>query len=326
MVRGKTILVTGATGFLGGALIHRLSDEGAYVRALARRPGRDRYIRELPGVEIVMGAITDLDRMRDVSLGCDYVVHTAAALSGSLTAQMPVNETGTRNITIAAAESKLRRLVHVSSIAVYGYGYKDAIISEESSFTESKDSYVYSKRAAEQMLLKTAASSGLRSYSIIRPGMIYGPRSSFWTKKLFRHAKRRPMPWLGTGEGYCFPIYVDDVVDLIVTLLTHPNAHERVFNCAPDPAPTWRAFLQGYQALIDRENWLTIPADLVIALLDTLTLFQKPAFLEFVRYSQTRNTYSMRKADEVLNWKPSVDLIDGIQHCIPYLKDKGLLS
>jgi nucleoside-diphosphate-sugar epimerase len=65
----KTVLVTGATGFLGSTLTRRLAGDGARVRALARHPERDRSLRNIDGVEIIQGDITDENRMRDVIWG-----------------------------------------------------------------------------------------------------------------------------------------------------------------------------------------------------------------------------------------------------------------
>ena len=62
-LEGSTALVTGATGFLGGHLVQRLTKEGVHVRALARRPDRDQHIRDLRNVEIVKGDITDAQGM-----------------------------------------------------------------------------------------------------------------------------------------------------------------------------------------------------------------------------------------------------------------------
>ncbi|MGB1288313.1 MAG: NAD-dependent epimerase/dehydratase family protein, partial [Aggregatilineales bacterium] len=178
-MQNKTVFITGATGFLGGALALRLAAEGAIVKALARRPNRDKYLRDVPGIEIVMGDITDAARMRELTQDCDIVFHVAAALNGKLDFQRRVNVDGTRNVAIAAAQANIERFVYVSTIAVYGYSVT-GIIDEDTPQYPGNVPYNRSKSEAETALLKVVSDNNL-PYSIIRPGMIYGARSAMWT-------------------------------------------------------------------------------------------------------------------------------------------------
>lgn len=325
---GKTVLITGATGFLGGALARRLASEGASVRALARRPERDRYIRDIPNITVVSGDIADLPRLREVVAGCHYVFHAAAALAGTLDYQREVNVEGTRNVVRAAAEAGVWRLVHVSSIAVYGFEYRGAV-TEDLPLHPRRDPYNISKAEAEQALIEMARRAGL-SYTIIRPGMIYGPRSGMWTRQMFRLARRSPTVFIGDGSGSTHPIYIDDVVDLLIRTAQHPAAHNQAFNCAPDPAPTWRAFLGAYAQLAGHSGWFGLPvwfARPVAYLLEfALRLRGQPKDLpDLLPYSQSQVTYRMTKACELLGWQARTDLHTGIQNCVPYLREKGLL-
>ena len=81
---GHQVLVTGATGFLGGALALRLAQEGAQVIALARRPQKVDYIKQQPNITIVEGDITDAERMKRVTQGCSIVFHVFAPLCKGL--------------------------------------------------------------------------------------------------------------------------------------------------------------------------------------------------------------------------------------------------
>ena len=83
-LQGMTALVTGATGFVGGALSHRLADEDARVKALARTPEKGDFLHTRQDIEIVPGDITDAERMREVVQGCTHVFHVAAALQGNM--------------------------------------------------------------------------------------------------------------------------------------------------------------------------------------------------------------------------------------------------
>ncbi len=321
---GRTALVTGATGFLGGAVARRLANEGVYVKALARRPGRDAYLRDVPKIEIVSGDMLDAERMQAVTQGCDYVFHVAAALGGSLSHQRKLNVDGTRHVMQAAAAAGVRRVVHVSTIAVYGYGYTSDV-TEDMPQRPGRVPYNVSKSEAEAVVRASSV-----PYSIIRPGMIYGPRSGMWTAFMFNLGKRNPTIFLGDGSGYAHPIYVDDVVDLTVLLATHPVAEHEAFNCAPDPAPTWREFLSGYSRLAGHQRWFGLPV-LPLKLLApavelALTLRGEPQDVPaLIPFLQARKTYRMDKARRLLGWEAQVSLDEGMRRCEPWLREKGLL-
>lgn len=326
---GKTVLVTGATGFLGGALARCLARDGVQVKALARRPNRDRYIMDIPNLEIVMGDITDSARMDDIIQGCDIVFHVAAALGGSLQHQQTVNVEGTRNVITACAKNNVQRVVHISTISVYGYKYKGDV-TEATLPNPGNDAYHISKYEAEQVIQKIGGQQNL-SYSIIRPGMIYGAHSSMWTKTAFSLAKRNPTIFIGNGGGSAFPIYIEDVVDLAITCATHPNAHNETFNCTPDPSPTFREYLGAYSQLAGHHRWFGIPHILIrpfTLLISLLAPKHTPAkdLNDILTLLGTNITYRMDKAQDLLDWQPKTTLAEGIKACEPYLRDIGLLK
>jgi nucleoside-diphosphate-sugar epimerase len=328
-LRDRVVLVTGATGFLGGALAVRLAAEGAQVRALARRPEKGAFLRGMNGVEVVQGDITDSSQLGQSFEGCDYVFHVAASTGGAIEKQYRSNVLGTRNVAEAAAQARVKRLIYVSTIAVYGYR-QQGDVTEDTPHNPGDDPYNITKSQGEQVLHEIADVHGL-PFCIIRPGMIYGPRSNMWTKTLFKLAKRRPTPWLGNGNGSCFPIYVDDVTDMMIALATHPAAVGETFHCTPDPSPTWREFLGAYARLAGHQRWLSIPPLPVHILAGIVSRFAKPqtqtkSLAAAVFMSQQRITFKMTKARERLGWTLSIDLESGVQMCAPWLRDQGLLD
>lgn len=323
---GKRVLVTGASGFLGGAMVKRLTQEGAEVLALARTPDKAVFLRHLPNVEIVQGDITDAARMISVTHGCQIVFHVAAALNGALDHQRRANVDGTANVMRAAAGAYVRRVVHVSSIAVYGMHYGGDIY-EDAPRTHTRDPYALSKAEAETVV-RAAGGMNALSYSIIRPGCIYGPRSGFWTRQMFLLARRNPTPFIGDGSGTAPIIYVDDVLDLMLTLATHPAADGETFNCVSDPAPTWREFLGAYSRLAKHHNWLAIPPALAMTLrpLGRLMKDEDGYILEeLIPYVLHQRRYRMDKAHDLLGWQPKVDLMTGISGAADWLHEKKLL-
>ncbi|MCB9459459.1 MAG: NAD(P)-dependent oxidoreductase [Anaerolineaceae bacterium] len=326
---GKSVFVTGATGFLGGALVRRLAADGAQVKALARNPDRADYIRGLDGVEIVKGDVTEPDSLARHIPGVEIVFHVAAIAFGNMEKQRAVNVEGTRNVAMAASQAGVGRLVHVSTVSVYGY-HNQGLVTEDRPQVPGTPPYNRTKSLAEAALKQIADAHDL-AYSIIRPSMIYGPRSTFWTKQFFGLAKRKPTIFIGKGQGNCYPIYVDDVVDLMTVLATHPAAVSEAFNCSPDPAPTWRAFMGAYQRLAGHSSWLGIPESVAIIAAPVIEFFLKlrgepqdlPALIDQM-IGET--TYSTEKARTLLNWQPQVSLEEGVNRCVPYLREEGLLK
>lgn len=328
-LRGQTVLVTGATGFLGGVITRQLTAYGASVKALARRPDRDRFIRDLPNVEIVMGDITDPASMQSVMQDVDIVIHSAAALGGSLDEQRKINRDGTRNVMNAAADNGVKRVVHVSTISVYGYRVS-GLVAEETPPAPAHDPYSITKLEAEQEVQHIGATREV-PYSIMRPGMIYGPNSSAWTKSMFTIARRKPTIFIGDGSGTAYPIHVEDVADFAIRLATQDNALGEIFNCTPDPSPTWREYLGAYSRLAGHQSWLGIPPILLTPIIYLIGFFapmhsQRKDLPDLLPFLQRTVTYSNDKATTLLSWKPQYDLQRGIESCVPYLREKGLLK
>src|SRR5690606_5886111 len=160
----------------------RLLEDGAHVRVYVRNLNRAKRLQEL-GVEAVEGELTNADAAKRAMEGCAYVFHVAAALNGDLATQRKANVDGTRAIMQAAAEAKVRRLVHVSTVSTYGTGYTSDV-TEDMPLRPGADPYAITKTEAEAVVREMAAQHNI-PFSIIRPAMIYGPRAGLWTGQLF---------------------------------------------------------------------------------------------------------------------------------------------
>lgn len=325
-----TVLVTGASGFLGGALARRLAADGAYVKAFARSAATAPILQNHERIEPVQGDITDPASLSAAVQGCDYVLHSAVAFTDIAT-QRVVNVEGTRHVMEAAAAANVKRVVHVSTIATYGYNRSGDITEDMPLQRARAEPYNITKIEAEAVVRAVGAERGV-SYSIIRPAMIYGPRSGMWTARLFRLARRPILPFVGRGDGSAHPIYVDDVVDLCLVLATHPATDGEAFNCAPDPAPTWRDWLGRYQQMAGRKNnWLALPPALVMGLARGAAAIAPASSPikdapDFIQSSQQTFTFKMDKARDLLGWQPQVDLDRGMAHSADWLREVGLLT
>ena len=326
---GQTVLVTGASGFLGGALARRLASEGALVRALVRSPERAAPLRAL-GIDTAQGDLSDpnrADSLRRAVQGCAYVFHAAASF-GDLASQTAVNVEGSRALAQVSSEAGVKRFVFVSTTLYYGYP-AGGLIDEDAAPTAHHNPYIQTKQAAEAAIRRAASETRL-AFAISRPGMIYGAGSAHWTRALFRLARIRPTPFVGDGRGSAFPIHVDDVVDHLIALALHPNAQGEAFNCAPDPSPTWREFMRMYAQLAGHDRWLALPYSLFKVGAALIAPFAPPNTLlrdlrAIVPIFRVQTTYSMAKSRRILGWQPRVSLADGVKRCAPWLREIGLL-
>lgn len=328
---GKTLLVTGATGFLGRALVERLAGhtDALEIRVLVRDLQRAEKLKGLPRVTIFSGDLTQPDTLPDAVRGCQIVFHSGAALGGDLALQMAVNRDGTRHLATAAANAAVERFVHISSIAVYGYRNRQDV-TEETTPEPGHDPYNVSKLAAEHALKEVAAGHHLE-YSIIRPGMIYGPRAGMWTGQMFKVARRNPTIFVGSGSGSAYPIHVADVIDLLLIAALHPNAVGETFNCTPDPSPTWREYLGGYARLAGHQRWLGIPPLLLWPLIQLAGRLAPASsrqrdLPDLLPFSQRYITYKTDKARRLLGWTLKITLQQGIDGTADWLRERGLLK
>jgi nucleoside-diphosphate-sugar epimerase len=324
----QRVMITGATGFVGGALARRLLDEGAQVTAFVRSPAKAGWLRDR-GAAIVEGDIAEPAAAALAVKGCRFVFHIAAATGGPYPKQVWTNVTGTQTIAQAAADAGCERLVHMSTLSVYGNCYRGDV-TEERPLAPGAASYGRTKVAAERALIEIAQRTGL-AYSIIRPGMIYGPGSSMWTGQLFRLARLRPTPFFGDGNIIVPAIFIDDVIDLTLTLALHPAASGEAFNAATDPAPTWRQLLGAYSRLAGHDDWLALPVELAYLLAGLALLFSPPRSIgrdlpDIVDLARRRSIYKIDKARRLLGWQPQVELEEGVARCALWLRERGLLA
>lgn len=187
------LAVTGATGFVGQALLDRAAADGIAVRALARRPQVARK-----GVEWVLGDLQDRSALAALLSGAEAVVHVAGVVNAPDPAGFEAaNITGTLSVIEAALAAGVQRLVHVSSLSA-----REPELSV----------YGASKARAEKLV----RASGL-DWTIVRPSGIYGPRDVDYFE-MFRLARWGVMP-VPPKEGRASIIHVDDLARLLLALV-----------------------------------------------------------------------------------------------------------
>ncbi len=229
----QPILVTGAGGFIGGRVVEVLHGlRGTSVRASVRRWSSAVRIGRLP-VEIVLCDMTDPRQVRSAMEGIGAVVHCAYG-------DPHATVEGTRAVLQAALEARVDRVVHLSTMEVYGEVEGDLL--EDAPLRSTGWPYRDSKIEAE-LLCRRYVDRGL-PVSILRPTIVYGPFSRDWTVGFAeRLVAGGTFPGRADCQGTCNLLYVDDLVAAIVLALDRNEAAGDAFNVNGEERLTWWQYL-----------------------------------------------------------------------------------
>lgn len=233
--RGSKVLVIGATGFVGGRLVERLVEgHCAKVCCTVRNVGRAARVARLP-VELVGVDLSNADEIHHAVDGIDYVFHCAHD-----TGARRQNIDGLRNIIEACVAHSVRRLIYVSSCAVYE-PFPNGPLTEESPDGDRSNVYIDTKLEMERLIFEASRNRGLPG-TIVQPAIVYGPFCSPWTNTPAERLLFGDVILPDLGEGLCNAVYIDDVVDSLILAAVSPAAiGERFLISGPEPV-TWAAF------------------------------------------------------------------------------------
>lgn len=308
------VLVTGATGFVGAALVRELRRTGVDVLAVGRRDavhasgGRGLQIADI-------GPATDWG---NALVGCDAVVHLAARVhqlheraSDPLREFMRVNCDGTQHLARQAAAAGVSRFVFVSSIKVNGEATTPGSSFSERDCPAPADAYGASKAAGEAAVRAVAVATGMQ-VTIVRPPLVYGPgvRANFlsMTKWLARGV---PLPLGGVVENRRSLVALDNLVSMLAVALRHPAAANETFLVSDgEDVSTTELLRRTARALGVTPRLLAVP----------------PALLRFAAVIAGKGEMAQRlcgslqvdcsKARALLDWSPPIGLDEGLRRTV----------
>jgi nucleoside-diphosphate-sugar epimerase len=259
------VLLTGASGFIGGRILARLAAEGIPAVVLLRSPGaRDRLRQGAAHAEIRWGTLADRPSLEAALEGVSHVIHCAGktkALRASEFAE--VNTEGTRSLVqaMATAGNLGRRLVHLSSLAACGPAVAHAPAREDDP-PRPISAYGQSKLAAEQLI---RAQAGLDAV-ILRPGGVYGPGDQDFLH-LFRIAKRGWCPVFAGGRQPLNLVYAEDLAAVAIRCLEADTVPGGLYHVGHPRVVTARELAETVAAVMDRPaRMVRLPQALLVLL------------------------------------------------------------
>lgn len=210
------VLVTGAAGFLGGHLVDMLVERGDEVRALVRPIEDTSHLRSLSGVEIVYGDMTDAQSLKQAVQGVRRVYNVAAKTGpwGLESDYHAVNVRGLTDLILASLDAGVERIVHTSSITVYGH-HLHGLVTEDSPFHAEDNPYSRTKIAGERLIADMVRDQNA-PVVIVRPGWIYGPRDNASFARFVGLVESGKYFIFGTGNNIVPIVYVRDVAQGLI--------------------------------------------------------------------------------------------------------------
>ena len=324
------VLVTGATGFTGGALARRLASDGTPVRALVRDTARAAALAPLR-IEIVEGDLRDPASLCKALNGVDSVYHIAGLFRHEGVERQAfehVNAKGVQHLLDASIAAGVTRFVHCSTVGVHGH-VAHPPATEDAPLAPS-DPYQLSKLEGERIAARYIAEERL-PISIFRPAGIYGPGDLRFVK-LFRGVKRGRFPMIGSGQVLYHCVYIDDLVDGIIKCGTLDAAIGETFILA-GPEYTTLNDLVGIVAAEfgTRPPWLKIPLPPVYwaaaaceAICRSLKL-EPPLHRRRVDFFAKSRAFDISKARRILGYDPQMSVREGVALTAAWYAEHGLL-
>lgn len=238
----QPILVTGATGFIGSHLVDRLVSEGLRPRVLVRgNPGRI-PLRWAGRVDVAQGDLDDAGAVSRAMAAARTVFHLAAQVgdAGTLAQHRAATVAGTRNL-IAAAASGRPRVVLTSSIVVCGTKLRTHVADEDLPWGSPAGYYGACKQEQERLSVEMAQRCKV-PLVVVRPGCVYGPRSSLFVDAIIVELRRGTPLLIDGGDFNAGLCHVYNLVEMLLLAAAAPDAVGRVYNAADGSDVTWKRY------------------------------------------------------------------------------------
>jgi nucleoside-diphosphate-sugar epimerase len=330
-VAAKLNVLTGATGFLGSHIAEQLVARGERVRALVRPASDTTFLRGL-GVELAPGDLRDVASLRRAVAGADVVYHCAAKVGewGPWSDFQEQIIDATRNLLDACRAESVGRVLHVSSITVYGHPrLRDGqLFTEDEPLGQdlwSRDYYIRAKVRAEELVRAYPGDA-----TVVRPSWIYGPRDRTTLPRILKALQAGRVSLIGSGDNFLNLVYGGDVAEGAILAANHPGARGRAYNLGSEGELTQRQLLDALtdQLALPRIRrripfrlafWLGWMSELIG---HAIRLRRPPHITRYAVSLVGRPTqYSIARARTELGWQPRVGAVEGVRRTLQWYRE-----
>jgi len=324
-----TLLITGATGFIGNHLVKALCERKYNCRCLVRNLNKAQELfKNCEGIEFVIGDITNSVSLQNIERNADIVIHLAALLEDFRRVHTDIwniNFSGTVNLLKNL--NKIRRFIFCSTPGVQGLGYKYA---KEDFPYNARGIYEESKAEAEKIIIQICNQKGIE-WCILRPDFVYGP-GDLRRLPFYKMIAKRKVYIIGDGQSCISPTYVEDVVQAFVKCINSENATNNIFNISGNSIT-----VEGYLTTIANTFATSLPktrvplffslaaASVSESIYDHILKKEPPITKRRIDFLTKNHSTDNQKAHVLLNFTPEYSLEKGLRKTIAWYKKEKLI-
>ena len=323
----EKILVTGGTGFIGSNLVMALLKKRYVIKCLVRNDSRTHFLDKM-GIELTFGDVTDLASLRKAVKDVSVVFHLAGILGKwgiPNYLYSNIHAWGTRKILSTCIAQGVSRFIYCSTSGVLG-PIRDPPASESAPYHPS-NIYEYVKTEAEKEVLNRKEELDV---TVIRPGLIYGPRDMH-TLPLFKSIKNRRFFIIGNGKALLHPTYIEDLNQGFILCLENKKSIGEIYLIVGEKYVTVNEFINIISKNLGlKTSWIHAPIWIARAFAEmaefagTVLRFEPPLTCSKVRFFTENRAFTYSKIKRDLGYKP-VKLEEGIRKTIQWYHKNGYL-
>jgi 2-alkyl-3-oxoalkanoate reductase len=330
----RRIFVTGATGMVGYHVVKHFLSKGDRITACVRTTSNTSQLKSLSGdLTVITTELRDRAALSRAMTGHDVVIHCAGSVNPHARREdiFETNVSGTKAAMDAASNGGVKQFIHVSSLSVITGQEDQFAVDESAPLRYCGEAYADSKVDAEKAVTEHPQ-RGSMSWTIVRPGFIYGPQERAWMPRLINNLKTKKAMLIDGGGKETNVIYVENLCRAIDLAVLNPSAYGQVYNLTDGQTPTKKEL---FDTICDGMGFARIQKQIPGAIAKTvcelvstiapwlpeekrqgLSRFSRAAF----RLAGVNQGFSIAKAEQELGYTNRIPFTEGMLETLQHFK------